>query len=63
MNEYKYLIETQSKIINVLEAENDKLRELVRDMWNDMFTVYDLDYNLRCDYKFCDRVRELGIIE
>jgi hypothetical protein len=63
MNEYLYLCETQSRIIEVLEAENDKLRELVRDMWNEMFTVNDLDYTYMVDYKFSDRVRELEIIE
>ena len=62
MNEYKYLIETQSKIINVLEAENDKLRELVRDMWREIMAWPCYRYT-KMFGSLCDRVRELKIIE
>lgn len=46
MNEYNYLCETQSRIIKVLEAENDKLREendrlreMVRNLLNEKMSM------------------------
>ena len=43
--------------IDQLEAENDKLRELVRDMWLQLLNAYD---RKEVD-EFADRMRELSM--
>lgn len=50
------LIEPYSRRIEELDAENAKLRELVRDMWRDKEA---LSYGLCLPTK--ERMRELGI--
>lgn len=45
-----------------LQAENAKLRELVRDMWHDgMCECDERGACAECEYHFPDRMRELGI--
>ena len=45
-----------------LGTENDKLRELVRDMWNEgMCECGSLGKCERCVYDYLSRMRELGI--
>lgn len=47
-----------------LEAENVKLRELVRDMWSDgMCECDEHGACAECEYHFPDRMRELGVDE
>ena len=43
--------------IDQLEAENDKLRELLRDMWLQLLNAYD---RKEVD-EFADRMRELSM--
>lgn len=46
----------------VLKAENEKLRELVRDMWHDgMCECDERGACAECEYHFPDRMRELGV--
>lgn len=48
--------------IDELEAENAKLRELVRDMWRDgMCECDERGACATCEYGYLDRMRELGI--
>ena len=43
-------------------AENAKLRELVRDMWNEgMCECGSRGKCARCEYGYPDRMRELGV--
>ena len=45
-----------------LKAENAKLRELVRDMWNEgMCECGSRGKCARCEYGYPDRMRELGV--
>ena len=45
-----------------MERENAKLRELVRDMWNEgMCECGSRGKCARCEYGYPDRMRELGI--
>ncbi len=45
-----------------LESENEKLRELVRDMWRDgMCDCDECGACAQCEYHYPDRMRELGI--
>lgn len=46
-----------------LQAENDRLRELVRDMWRelDAATQYDAGGGRGVVCEFSDRMRELGV--
>ena len=47
---------------NELEAENKKLRELMRDMWhNGMCECDERGTCAECEYHFPKRMRELGI--
>lgn len=44
------------------ENENERLRELVRDMWRDgMCECDERGACAQCEYHFLDRMRELGI--
>lgn len=44
------------------EAENERLRELVRDMWNEgMCECGSRGKCARCEYDYPDRMRELGV--
>lgn len=48
--------------IHPLLAENDRLRELVRDMWNEgMCECGSRGKCARCEYGYPDRMRELGV--
>ena len=45
-----------------LAEENAKLRELVRDMWNEgMCECGSRGRCARCEYDYPDRMRELGV--
>ena len=45
-----------------LQAENAKLRELVRDMWHDgMCECDERGACAECEYHYTDRMRELGV--
>ena len=45
-----------------LQAENAKLRELVRDMWHDgMCECDERGACATCEYGYLDRMRELGV--
>ena len=45
-----------------LQAENAKLRELVRDMWRDgMCECDERGACTECEYHYIDRMRELGV--
>ena len=45
-----------------LKAENEKLSELVRDMWRDGMCDCDEQYTCaECEYGYHERMRELGI--
>ena len=45
-----------------LQAENDRLRELVRDMWRDgMCECDERGVCAECEYHYLDRMRELGV--
>jgi len=45
-----------------LKDENEKLRELVRDMWRDgMCECDERGACAECEYHFPDRMRELGV--
>ena len=45
-----------------LQQENAKLRELVRDMWNEgMCECGSRGKCARCEYGYPDRMRELGV--
>ena len=45
-----------------LQAENTKLRELVRDMWNEgMCECDERGACAECEYHYTDRMRELGV--
>ncbi len=45
-----------------LQAENEKLRELVRDMWHDgMCECDERGACAECEYHYTDRMRELGV--
>ena len=45
-----------------VERENAKLRELVRDMWNEgMCECGSRGKCARCEYGYPDRMRELGV--
>ena len=45
-----------------MEAENEKLRELVRDMWRDgMCECDERGACAKCEYGYLDRMRELGV--
>ena len=47
-----------------MERENAKLRELVRDMWNEgMCECGSRGKCARCEYGYPDRMRELGVDE
>ena len=47
-----------------VERENAKLRELVRDMWNEgMCECGSRGKCARCEYGYPDRMRELGVDE
>lgn len=51
-----------SHAMALLESENAKLRELVRDMWRDgMCECDERSTCAQCDYHFPDRMRELGV--
>ena len=55
-------VEIGNKAIKKLEAENTKLRELVRDMWRDGMCECDERWNCEaCEYGYLDRIREFGI--
>lgn len=44
------------------ENENERLRELVRDMWRDgMCECDERGACAQCEYHFLDRMRELGV--
>ena len=48
--------------VDQLQAENAKLRELVRDMWRDgMCECDERGACAECEYHFPVRMRELGI--
>jgi hypothetical protein len=48
--------------VDRLKAENEKLRELVRDMWRDGMCDCDEQYTCaECEYGYHERMRELGI--
>ena len=48
--------------VGQLEAENSKLRELVRDMWHDgMCECDERGACAECEYHYISRARELGI--
>lgn len=45
-----------------LKAENEKLRELVRDMWRDGMCDCDEQWTCtECEYGYHERMQELGI--
>ena len=45
-----------------LQQENAKLRELVRDMWNEgMCECDERGACAECEYHYTDRMRELGV--
>lgn len=50
---------------HVQEAENDKLRQLVRELYGelDAATQYDAGGGRGVVYEFADRMRELGVSE
>ena len=49
-------------VIAALDKENAKLRELVRDMWNEgMCECGSRGKCARCEYGYPDRMRELGV--
>ena len=48
--------------VDRLQAENAKLRELVRDMWHDgMCECDERGACAECEYHYTDRMRELGV--
>lgn len=48
--------------VDELQAENDKLRELVRDMWRDgMCECDERGTCTECEYHFPNRMRMLGV--
>ena len=56
------LIDAQKNTINRLKAENEKLRELVHDMWSDGMCDCDEQYTCdECEYGYPKRMKELGI--
>ena len=56
------LIDAQRNTINRLKTENEKLRQLVRDMWCDGMCDCDEQYTCaECEYGYHERMRELGI--
>ena len=63
------LIDAQENTINRLKTENEKLRQLVRDMWCDGMCDCDEfrvcaqgEYHCaECEYHYPDRMHELGI--
>jgi hypothetical protein len=68
VNVLNYKVELQKEIIHWQRGENVKLRELVRDMWNDGMCDCDeygvcSEYGVcaKCEYGYPDRMRELGI--
>ena len=58
----KWATEEQPEVKR-LEAENDKLRELVRELYDelDAATQYDAGGGRGVVYEFADRMRELGV--
>lgn len=58
-------IRTYTPVENLtsLKAENAKLRELVRDMWNDGMCCCDEQYTCAecCEYHYHERMKALGI--
>lgn len=49
-------------VVPSLEAENAKLRELVRDMWRDgMCECDERGACAQCEYHFTDRMRDLRV--
>ena len=48
--------------VRSLKTENEKLRELVRDMWRDGMCDCDEQYTCsECEYGYHERMHELGI--
>lgn len=61
LNEAKYFMEHNKVLqerINELAAENAKLRELVRDLYEMAYPEYPSAF----DAAFADRMRELGVM-
>jgi len=58
---FDLIAEAEYKYDN-LKAENEKLRELVRDMWRDGMCDCDEQYTCaECEYGYHERMRALGI--
>lgn len=58
--------EASDKAVEIarLKAENNRLRELVRDMWHEgMCECDERGACAECEYHFPDRMRELGVDE
>lgn len=55
-------IAKMARSISALESDNDRLRELVADMWRDgMCDCDEFGACAKCEYGYLDRMKELGI--